>query len=83
MTSVSIGGNVTDSVIVLGNNNHVIRIGDVHGGIVNIVTPSDKPKYSARAMPVLIKPRAFPALLGREVETQAIQRAVTGSARPP
>jgi formylglycine-generating enzyme required for sulfatase activity len=76
MASVSIGGNVTDSVIVLGNNNHVIRIGDVHGGTVNIVTPSDKPKYSARATPVTIKPRAFPALLDRETETQVIQKAV-------
>jgi formylglycine-generating enzyme required for sulfatase activity len=76
MASVSIGGNVTDSVIVLGNNNHVIRIGDVHGGTVNIVTPSDKPKFSARATPVTLKPRAFPTLLDRETETQTIQKAV-------
>jgi hypothetical protein len=76
MASVSIGGNVTDSVIVLGNNNHVIRIGDVHGGTVNIVTPSDKPKYSARATPVMIKPRAFPSMLDREIETQTIQKAI-------
>lgn len=76
MASVSIGGNVTDSVIVLGNNNHVIKIGDVHGGTVNIVTPSDKPKYSARATPVMIKPRAFPSMLDREIETQTIQKAI-------
>ena len=50
MANVSIGGNVTDSVVVCGNDNYVIKIGDVNGGVVNIIKPSDKPKYSARAM---------------------------------
>lgn len=34
MTNVSIGGNVTDSVVVLGNDNFVVKIGDVNGGVV-------------------------------------------------
>lgn len=75
MTSVSIDGNVTDSVIVCGNDNYVIKIGDVNGGVVNIIKPSDKPKYSARSTPVTIKPRAFPTLLDRENEFESIKTA--------
>jgi len=75
MTNISIGGNVTDSVLVFGNNNYVVNIGDVNGGVVNIVKPSDKPKYSARPTPVTIKPRAFPSLLDRENEFGAIRKA--------
>ena len=75
MTNVSIGGNVTDSVMVFGNDNYVVKIGDVNGGVVNIIKPSDKPKYSARSTPVMIKPRAFPSLLDRENEFEAIKKA--------
>lgn len=75
MANVSIGGNVTDSVMVFGNDNYVVKIGDVNGGVVNIIKPSDKPKYSARSTPVTIKPRAFPALLDRENEFESIKRA--------
>lgn len=76
MTNVSIGGNVTDSVMVFGNNNYVVKIGDVNGGVVNIVNPSDKPKYTARSIPVTVRPRAFPSLLDRENEFEAIKKAV-------
>lgn len=76
MTNVSIGGNVTDSVVVLGNDNFVVKIGDVNGGVVNIIKPSDKPKYSARSTPVTIKPRAFPSLLDRENEFELIKKSV-------
>ena len=65
MTNVSIGGNVTDSVMVFGNDNYVVKIGDVNGGVVNIIKPSDKPKYQARSTPVVIKPRTFHSLLNR------------------
>jgi formylglycine-generating enzyme required for sulfatase activity len=75
MANVSIGGNVTDSVLVCGNDNFVVKIGDINGGIVNIIKPSDKPKYSARPMPVAIKPRAFSALLDRENEFELIKKA--------
>ena len=75
MTNISIGGNVTDSVLVFGNDNYVVNIGDVNGGVVNIIPPSDKPKYSARSTPVTIKPRAFPSLLDREFEFEAIKKA--------
>ena len=75
MANVSIGGNVTDSVVVCGNDNYVIKIGDVNGGVVNIIKPSDKPKYSARPTPVTIKPRAFPSLLDRENEFESIKKA--------
>jgi len=75
MTNVSIDGDVTDSVIVYGNDNYVIKIGDVNGGVVNIIKPSDKPKYLARSTPVTIKPRAFPLLLDRENEFASIKKA--------
>ena len=75
MTNVSIGGNVTDSVMVFGNDNYVVKIGDVNGGVVNIIKPSDKPKYSARSTPVTIKPRAFPSLLDRENEFESVRKA--------
>ena len=75
MAKVSIGGNVTDSVIVCGNDNYVVNIGDLNGGIVNIIKPSDRPKYSARSMPVTIRPRAFPTLLDRGNELKAARKA--------
>ena len=75
MANVSIGGNVADSVMVFGNDNYVVKIGDVNGGVVNIIKPSDKPKYSARSTPVTIKPRAFPSLLDRENEFEAVRKA--------
>lgn len=80
MANVSIGGNVTDSVMVFGNDNYVVKIGDVHGGVVNIIKPSDRPKYSARSAPVTIRPRAFPSLLDRENEFNLIKKAVQISA---
>ncbi len=79
MQNISISGNVADSVLVFGNNNHVIKIGDVNGGVVNINQASDKPKYSARPTPVTIKPRAFPSLLDRENQLETVQQAVTTS----
>lgn len=75
MANISIGGNVTDSVLVYGNNNYVVKIGDVNGGVVNIIKPADKPKYSARSTPVMIKPRAFPSLLDRENEFELVEKA--------
>jgi len=79
MANVSIGGNVTDSVLVFGNDNYVVNIGDVNGGVVNIIKPSDKPKYSVRPAPVTIKPRAFPSLLDRETELDSIKVAAQRS----
>ena len=79
MTNVSIGGDVTDSVMVFGNDNYVVKIGDVNGGIVNIIKPSDKPKYTARLSPVTVRPRAFASLLDREKESDSIKKAVQSS----
>jgi hypothetical protein len=75
MTNISIGGNVTDSVLVYGNDNFVVKIGDVNGGVVNIIKPSDKQKYSARPTPVVMKPRTFRALLDRENESKSVRKA--------
>jgi len=75
VANVSIGGNVTDSVMVFGNDNYVVKIGDIHGGVVNIIKPSEKPKYAARPTPVTIKPRFFPSLLDRTYEFEAIKKA--------
>ncbi|MFN8414073.1 MAG: NB-ARC domain-containing protein [Anaerolineales bacterium] len=80
MKNVSIGGDVTNSVMVFGNNNHVIKIGDVNGGIVNIIQPSNQPKFSARSAPVMLRPRPFPSLLDRENELDLIKKAVATSA---
>ena len=79
MANISIGGDVTDSVVVAGNNNYVVKIGDVNGGVINIVKPSKKPKYSARPKPVTLKPRPFSSLLDREVESDAAKNAAQNS----
>lgn len=79
MTNLSIGGNVTDSVIVFGNNNFVVNVGDLNGSTVNIIKPSDRPKFSARPAPVVIKPRNFHSLLDRKDEFELIKQAYQNS----
>lgn len=79
MSNLNINGNVTDSVLVYGNDNFVVKIGDVNGGVVNIVKPSDKPKFSPRPAPVVVKPRTFRGLLGRDQESDSVKKAAQNS----
>ena len=65
---VQIGGDVSGQVAI-GNN--ILQIGDVHGGVVNILQPDKKPIFSQRAGPVFVRPRPFPGFLNREQELGA------------
>jgi len=51
--------------IACGDN--ILQIGSIHGSIVNIATTAQQPQFWQRSTPVLILPRAFPALLDRQV----------------
>lgn len=66
--NVHIGGDVSGQ-LAIGNN--ILQIGDIHGGIVNIIQPEQKPNYTRRKKPVLLRPRAFPGLLDREAEVKS------------
>ena len=67
---VRIDGDVSGQVAI-GNN--ILQIGDIHGGIVNIIAPNKKPNYAHKAQPVYVRPRPFPGLLDR---TEEIKKAV-------
>jgi hypothetical protein len=76
MNQASSSGNVQLHVegdvsgqIAIGNN--ILQIGEIYGGIVNIIAPDKKPCFSHRAGPVYLRPRAFPGLLDRAEELGA------------
>jgi len=69
---VHIKGGVSGQ-IAIGNN--IIQIGDVHGGVVNVSMPEEKPKPRPRPTPVALLPRPFPGLLDRETESAAATAA--------
>ncbi|HEY9749546.1 MAG TPA: hypothetical protein V6C63_12755, partial [Allocoleopsis sp.] len=52
----------------LAVGHHIIQIGSVHGGIVQIAAPEQQPQISLRATPVFVLPRPFAGLLGRQTE---------------
>lgn len=58
---------------------HILQIGDVNGGVVNIASPAVEPDFEMRARPVNIKPRPFPSLLDRATETNTIKSVVEAS----
>lgn len=66
--NVNIGGDVSGQ-LAIGNN--ILQIGDIHGGIVNIIQPDQKPNYTRRKIPVYLRPRAFPGLLDRAAEVKS------------
>jgi DNA-binding IclR family transcriptional regulator len=76
--SVHIEGNVSGQVAI-GNN--ILQIGDVHGGVVNVMAPGEKIQPKLRPTPVDLRPRPFPGLLDREKEIGAAT-AVLQSAQP-
>jgi hypothetical protein len=53
---------------------HVLQIGNLHGGVINIVQPSQQPYVRPHPTPVFLQPRPFPNLLDREAE---IDTAIT------
>ncbi|MET0399531.1 MAG: choice-of-anchor D domain-containing protein [Longimicrobiaceae bacterium] len=73
-----IRGNVSGQVAV---GTHILQIGDVHGGVVNVALPEQRPVPRPRAAPVLLRPRPFPGFLGRDDEVESAVAALR-SARP-
>jgi len=71
-----IGGDVSGQ-IAIGNN--ILQIGEVRGGIVNIIAPDQKPHFSRRAPPVYLRPRSFPGLLDRVRELGTASDALQAS----
>ncbi len=74
--SVHIAGSVSGQVAI---GDHILQIGDVHGGVVNIMAPGEKIQPEPRPTPVDLRPRSFPDLLDRDTEikeaTAALQSA--------
>ena len=52
----------------LAVGHHIIQIGSVHGGIVQIAAPEQQPRTFPRTTPVFLLPRPFAGLLGRQTE---------------
>jgi DNA-binding IclR family transcriptional regulator len=77
-TSVHIEGGVSGQVAI-GNN--ILQIGNVHGGVVNVMMPGQKVQPQPRPTPVDLRPRPFPDLLDRETEVKTTTAALQ-SAKP-
>ena len=59
---------------------HVLQIGDINGGVVNIAPFSDRPAFKRRFAPTILRPRPFISLLDRAAETSSLQRAMRAAA---
>jgi hypothetical protein len=55
---------------------HVLRIGSVHGGIVDAAATRQQPRPKARPVPIQLRPRPFPAILDCIEEGAAAIRAL-------
>lgn len=64
-----IQGEISGQVTV-GSN--IVQLGSVHGGVVHINSSSDQPVAKPRSLPVLLRPRPFLNLIGREQEVGTI-----------
>ncbi len=72
----NIGGNVSGQVAI---GSYILQVGDINGGVVNIVPPAAKASFDQRTRPVDLRPRAFPSLLDRVPETDAVKTALNSS----
>jgi hypothetical protein len=70
---VHIGGEISGQVAI-GNN--ILQIGSVHGGVVNVAMPEQRPQPRPRPTPVFLRPRPFPGLLDRDLEVRDATRAL-------
>jgi hypothetical protein len=69
----------TSGQITVGN--HILQIGSVHGGVVNVAPSGQQLSLRPRPTPVFLRPRPFPGLLDREPEISAA-KATLQSALP-
>ena len=73
-----IEGEISGQVAV---GNHILQIGSVHGGVVNVAAPQEQPRPRPRAVPVRLLPRPFANLVGRQDEIEAAVEAL-GASQP-
>ena len=69
----TIDGDIEGQVAV---GNYILQIGDVNGGVVNVTTQSQGPKYTRRADPINLRPRPFRTLLDRDDQAATIKTAM-------
>jgi hypothetical protein len=69
----NISGEISGQVAV---GNYILQIGSVHGGVVNINVPEQRPRLKARPAPVYVLPRRQAGLLDRVDEVAAAARAL-------
>src|SRR5215217_6603181 len=50
--------------------NYTLRIGSIHGGVVNLTSPQQQRLPQPRTLPVFLLPRKSPGLLGRKEEIE-------------
>ena len=62
---VQIAGSVSGQ-LAIGNN--IVQIGEIHGGIVNFISPDKKPTFTHKPRPTYVRPHTFPGLLNRTEE---------------
>ncbi len=69
----NIKGNISGQIAI---GNYILQVGDINGGVVNIAPPAAKASFDRRVKPVKLQPRAFPSLLDRVSEIEAIKTAI-------
>lgn len=74
---VNIDGNITGSNMIVGNHN--IALGDVNGGIVNIIQQNDQVIFEPLPRPVGLRPRPIANFLNRAPEIEKIKNAIATS----
>ncbi len=69
-----IQGEISGQVVV---GNHNVQIHAEHGAVVNVISDENRPVPRPRPAPVLfLRPRRFPGLLDRKIETDAATSAI-------
>jgi ABC-type dipeptide/oligopeptide/nickel transport system ATPase subunit len=73
----SIEGNVQGDISgQLAVGSHIIQIGSVHGGAVNVLASGQQVVPRLRPTPILVRPRRFPGFLDRRTETSTATSAL-------